>query len=103
MGTLTIYIAGEDIHAEIAGGSFVLLTDTSAVLDVLSYSYSLLGTLNQYTLQVSNVSGLTEWRVLENGKNSRFSASGTGSCDLTLTVFDDQGNSDSDTITITVI
>ena len=103
MATLTVQVQGDEIHAEIAGGSFTMLTDTSAVIDVLTNSYSNLGVLGDYQLLVSNITGLTQIRVLENGKKSRFSAAGTGTCDLTLTVNDDQGNTDSDTITITVI
>ena len=103
MATLNIQVQGDEIYAEIIGGSFTMLENTTKVLDLLTNSYSTLGTLCDYNLQVSNVSGLTQFSFLENGKKSRFSAEGTGSCDLTLTVYDDLGNFDSDTITITVI
>lgn len=103
MADFEIQIQGNDIHAEIAGGSFSMLENTSYVIDPISLSYSNIGTLCDYNLIISNISGLTYYDVLENGKNSRFAAEGTGTCDLTLTVYDDAGNFDSDVITITVI
>jgi hypothetical protein len=101
MATLEILVNG--IHAEIKDGDRVMIANSSIKINPLSCSYSTLGVLNKYTLEVQNVSGLTEYSILENGKNSRFSCVGTGTCDILLTIIDDKLNEDTDTITITIV
>lgn len=96
-------VVGNGIHAEIANGNINSFSNLPIIIDPLSLSYSGLGVLCFYDLVIDNIVGLTEVNLLKNGKNSRFSAIGPGSCDLTLTVKDDVGNEDTDTITINII
>lgn len=94
--------AGTGIVAVIAGGDKNGFEETPIILDPLSESYSGFAPLCFYELVVSNISGLTDIILLQNGKNSRFTASGSGTCDITLNIEDELGNTDSDTITITI-
>jgi hypothetical protein len=97
--TITVY---SGIHAEIKGGNVSGYNNIPIVLDPLSLSYSGFGAICEYDLVVSSIVGLTDIVLLKNGKNSRFSAIGPGNCQLTLTIQDEYGNSDTDTITITI-
>lgn len=101
MAQFTVTVT-QGVHAEIVGGDKFGFDSTPIILDPLSLSYSGLGMLCFYDLVIDNISGLTEVRLLKNGKNSRFTAVGPGTCDIILTVQDEYGNSDTDTITITI-
>lgn len=104
MANIDIQIQGNDIHAEFAqGSSATILENVPLILDPLTLSYSNLGTFCDYEMTIDNISGLSYYDILHNGKNSRFIAEGVGSCDITLTVNDNQGNFDSTIITITII
>lgn len=102
MATVTINVNLE-IHAEILGGDKTGLAYSPIILDPITNSYSGGGELITYQFHISNVVGLITPDILHNGKNSRFVAGGAGSCTVELTVIDDLGNSDTDTITITLI
>jgi len=103
MAHFDIQIQGNDIHAEFVNGTQTMLQNTSIVLDPIYLSYSNLGTLSTYNMTVGNISGITQYSILRNGRNSRFSAEGIGTCDITLTIYDDLGNFDTEVITITTI
>lgn len=90
------------IHAEIDGGDRNTLPYTPAILDPMTKSYSTYAPLNYYNLSIRAVSGLRDAVILNNGKNSRFTAGGKGHCDVELTVEDELGNSDKHTIRIYV-
>lgn len=101
MAYFTITV-GAGIHAEILGGNVSGYDYIPIVIDPLSLSYSGFGQICEYDLTISNISGLTDIILLKNGKNSRFTASGPGTCDVTLEIQDEYGNSDTDLITITI-
>lgn len=101
MATMGINLAGE-IHAEIAEGNRYMLSNTSITLDPLTKSYSTIAPLVNYELIVQNVQGVKDYRLLHNGKNSRFSTAGVGSCDIKLILRDEAGNVAEDIITIIV-
>ena len=103
MATTDITVNGDEIHAEIKDGNRTMLSNTSIILDPLTCSYSTIGILCKYNLTIENIIGLTESVILLNGKNSRFSTNGSGSCDIKLMVEDDNNNNDTTTITITVL
>lgn len=102
MATTTINVTAQ-IHAEIAGGDKTGIAHSAVILDPLTKSYSSVGDLVTYRFTIFNNTGLKQPEILANGKNSRFIAGGTGSCSVELYIEDDQGNSDTDTITITLI
>jgi len=104
MAQIDIQVQGSDIHAEyVQGTTATILENVPLILDPLTLSYSNLGTLCDYSMTISNVVGLTWYDILQNGKNSRFIAEGTGSCDITLQVGDDSSNTDSTILSVTVI
>lgn len=96
-------VVEEGIHAEIVNGNINGISNVPIKIDPLTLSYSGLATLCFYNLEISNIIDLTFINLLQNGKNSRFSAIGPGSCNLTLLVRDELGNEDTDIITITII
>lgn len=102
MAELNIEIE-EGIHAEIVGGDKTGLPYVPIILDPISNSYSTLGILNSYQMLIQNINGLINPSLLHNGKNSRFTAGGTGTCDIRLRIEDDQGNTDEITIIITIL
>lgn len=101
MATMNVNIL-DDLHAEIAQGDFTMLTNTSELIDPLTKSYGT-SKLVRYRLEVLSVVGLNDFVLLHNGKNSRFSTRGVGSCQIKLTIWDEVGSIDTDLITITVI
>lgn len=100
MAEIGINLTGE-IYAEIAEGSFTMLSNSSVTLDPLTRSYSTEG-LIYYNLEVVFSSGVSNIRLLNNGKNSRVSAAGTGYFQVQLTVRDNIDRTATDVIIITV-
>lgn len=92
MATVNISLKSE-IHAEILVDTEVIPSNYPLIIDPITNSYSEFGLLTYYSLSVEDVVGLTNVALLQNGKNSRLSASGAGSCKLVLTVEDELGNS----------
>jgi hypothetical protein len=90
------------IHAEIAEGDQEGLAYTPILLDPITKSYSTMAPLTYYNLTIENVYGLENPKILNNGKNSRFTAGGKGECEIKLYIEDELGNSDTDTITIKI-
>ena len=100
MAEIGINLTGE-IYAEIAEGNFTMLSNSSVTLDPLTKSYSTEG-LIYYNLSVVFTSGVTNIKVLNNGKNSRVSASGSGYFQIELVVKDNIDRIATDVIIITV-
>ena len=98
---MNIGFEGDGIHAEIAEGDFSMLSNTSVTIDPLTLSYSSEG-LVRYSLDVVYSSGVNNVVVLENGKNSRVSASGRGYFHVKLIVEDTIGRTDNHVIMIKV-
>jgi len=91
------------IHAEITVLDSYTFINSPLIIDPLTKSYSDYAPLVYYNLELIEVSGLENPILLENGKNSRFTAQSNGSCKIQLTIEDEQGNTDTDTITVDVI
>ena len=103
MSTYTVTVTGT-IFASIVGGDVTMNSDTTIILDVMSESFSELGTLNFFNLTILSIdAGVTYTKVINNGVNSTFSAVGFGDVVLQLEVQDDAANSDTTTITVTII
>lgn len=102
MASLNINIE-EGIKAVISGGNKTGLTYTPVILDPVSESYSTFAKLVRYDMFIKNIQGLKDPSLLHNGRNSRFTAGGTGTCDIELIVEDEAGNTASHTITITIL
>ena len=100
MARMTVNLASA-IHAEIRQGDFSMLPNTSVILDPLTKSYSD-EPLVYYNLSIVSLSGISNPVLLQNGKNSRFSASGRGTVQIKLTIEDAVGKTASHTITINV-
>lgn len=90
------------IHAEIAQGNFTMLSNTSEILDPISLSYSLNGVLVYYKLSIAYSEGVSNIKLLNNGKNSRVSVADKGYFQVQLYIRDDQGLEATDLITIIV-
>lgn len=101
MAELNINLSAQ-IHAEIISNTDFIQSDTPLILDPLTKSYSDYAKLIYYDLKIVSLVGLTNPVILQNGKNSRFTASGNGTCTIELYIEDELGNSDTDTIIITV-
>jgi hypothetical protein len=89
------------IHAEILSRDSVM-SNTPLILDPVTNSYSENGELITYKLSIVDVSGVTNPTLLNNGKNSRFTASGNGTCTIELFIEDSEGNYDIDTKVINI-
>jgi hypothetical protein len=101
MAHININISSK-IHAEIDGGDKQGMAYTPILLDPITKSYSTMAPLTYYVLTIENVYGLENPRLLNNGKNSRFTAGGKGECEIKLYIEDELGNSDTDIITIKI-
>lgn len=102
MAELNISINAK-IHAEIDGGDKTGMSYVPIILDPITKSYSTIAPLVYYNLSIKNVYGLINPVILTNGKNSRFTAGGTGECEVELYIRDKKGNFDTDTITIQIL
>jgi len=101
MATITIDLDAK-IQAEIVTRNNFTSPNVPLILDPLSKSYSDYSPLVYYNLEFSEVTGLIDPRILNNGKNSRFTSNGSGSCIINLYIEDEQGNTDTDSIKIIV-
>jgi hypothetical protein len=89
------------IHAEIKGRDTVM-ANTPLILDPITKSYSENGEIIMYRLSIVGMEGITNPVLLNNGKNSRFTASGSGTCTVELYIEDEEGNYDTDSLIINI-
>lgn len=101
MATMKVNLSAS-IHAEIYTNDLFVPSNYPAILDPITRSYSDYAPLTYYNLSIVGMSGISNPVLLNNGKNSRFTASGVGTCDIKLTIEDAKGNTDTHTITIGV-
>ena len=101
MATLTIDLE-DGIHAEIVTKNNFTSPNVPLILDPITKSYSDYAPLVYYVLEIKNIIGLIDPRILNNGKNSRFTSDGNGSCNIELYIEDEQGNKDTDIINIII-
>lgn len=101
MATITIDLDAK-IHAEIVVRNYFTSPNVPLILDPITKSYSDYSPLVYYNLELSEVTGLIDPRILNNGKNSRFTSDGSGSCMINLYIEDEQGNKDETSIKIIV-
>lgn len=100
-GTVTINLQAK-IHAEIYTEDEIVPSNYPAILDPITKSYSDYGKLVYYRLSIIAMNGISNPVLLQNGKNSRFTASGRGTCTIELLIEDEHGNSDTDEVTINI-
>jgi hypothetical protein len=81
------------IHAEIVS-SGIAMSNSPLILDPVTNSYSTNGNIITYNLSIIDISGVDNPVLLNNGKNSRFTASGNGTTTVELYIEDDKGNYD---------
>ena len=102
MATMNINVSST-IHAEILLESEFVLSNTPLIIDPLTNSYSDYSKLKLYKLTIINTSDtIINPQLLENGKNSRFTADGYGEVTIELYIEDEEGYTDTDTITFNV-
>lgn len=101
MATIDIKLSNE-IHAEILTDLEAVPSNYPLIIDPVTNSFSDLATLIHYYLYVEDVVGLTNIKLLQNGKNSRFTADSVGSCKLVLVIEDELGNTATDNKIINV-
>lgn len=101
MATMSIGLSAT-IHAEIAYKTDTVLPNSPLILDPISKSYSEFGELVECRLSIVDASGVTSPTILNNGRNSRFTAGGYGTCTVELFIKDDKGNYDTDRLIIKV-
>ena len=92
----------DTIQAAIVGGNKTMNSGDAITLDPVSESVSIAGDINFWELTIIDTGTTTFSDVLNNGKNSRFTAEGTGIVIVQLEVRDTAANSDTATIQITV-
>ena len=101
MAELNINLSAS-IYAKIVIDSLVVRPNTPIILDPITDSYTDYPDANliSYSLDIIEREGITNTVLLENGKNSRFTSDGQGSCRIKLTIEDNLGNTATDEITL---
>lgn len=90
MAKITIDLEAK-IHAEIISQDLVM-PHSPLIIDPITNSYSEFAPLKSYRLSIVGMSGISNPSLLQNGKNSRFTAGGQGYVTIKLFIEDELGN-----------